>query len=630
MRFKENILFMICIIALLQILAVIPGIAAENTEQIFNLDEIVVIASKFPEKLLDSVASVEVITEEEIEMAQANNLADILSSVSGLEISDYGNVGGIKAISIRGSSPEQVLVMIDGRPANDPQTGKIDLGLIPASIIEKVEIYRGPASAIYGANALGGVVNIITKKGKGDSKYAVNVNAGTYGAQDYEASYQGSNDDLNYYFSGNYFTNDGDRENSQLEEIGFLGKVIHQLDQQTDLGLTLRYHDYNRGLPGSIDYPSPEAIQKNRNINLDLTWQKKEEDKDINVNGFYSFQRVFFDNPGMWGHTGPSIHKGNSMGLSFDITDYNFTLGDDDSESQHILTYGGEVKNDMVDSTDLGERDSVSGALFIQDVWQPADMDDLKITAGIRCDYNQIYGSQLNPRVGLSYRLQDELNFHASIGKAYRAPNFSDLYWPADAYVAGNPDLIPETAWAYEAGLRYMSEEGDFTGELNIYRKNVENLINWAAGDNGIWIPSNIGTARIDGIEVLLEKDLGDHLRANLGYTYLNAVDLNTDAQLKPHYKYNFGVGYYGETGDKKDEYYVKLDGYAVTERPNDLPNYCLIDLNIGKELTIAKKDGQKFNLNFSVKNILDQQPEMTSGFPINGRTYTAGISIEF
>jgi len=170
MRFKENILFMICIIALLQILAVIPGIAAENTEQLFNLDEIVVIASKFPEKLLDSVASVEVITEEEIEMAQANNLADILSSVSGLEISDYGNVGGIKAISIRGSSPEQVLVMIDGRPANDPQTGKIDLGLIPASIIEKVEIYRGPASAIYGANALGGVVNIITKKGKGDSQ----------------------------------------------------------------------------------------------------------------------------------------------------------------------------------------------------------------------------------------------------------------------------------------------------------------------------------------------------------------------------------------------------------------------------------------------------------------------------
>ena len=79
-----------------------------------------------------------------------------------------------------------------------------------------------------------------------------------------------------------------------------------------------------------------------------------------------------------------------------------------------------------------------------------------------------------------------------------------------------------------------------------------------------------------------------------------------------------------------QEELHVQLDGYAITERPNDLPNYCLIDLNVGKELTLTKKDGQKVKLDFSVKNILDQQPEMVSGFPITGRTYTAGISFEF
>jgi len=172
--------------------------------------------------------------------------------------------------------------------------------------------------------------------------------------------------------------------------------------------------------------------------------------------------------------------------------------------------------------------------------------------------------------------------------------------------------------------------EGNFTGELNIFRKNVENLINWAAGDDGIWKPVNIGSARVDGTEVIFKKDLGDHLRANLGYSYLNAVDLDTDNQLKPHHKYNFGVGYYDKTGDNQEELHVQLDGYAITERPNDLPNYCLIDLNIGKELTLGKKDSQKVQLDFSVKNILDQQPEMVSGFPITGRTYTAGISFEF
>jgi len=316
--------------------------------------------------------------------------------------------------------------------------------------------------------------------------------------------------------------------------------------------------------------------------------------------------------------------------FSFDYTDYNFTFGDNNSDSQHIFTWGAEIKNDQVESTDIGEHNSLNGAIFVQDVWQPFDMDDLKVTAGIRYDYNQIFGNQLSPRVGFSYRLQDELNFHASVGRAYRAPNFDDLYWPADSYVAGNPDLVPEVAWAYEAGLRYLNEEGDFTGELNIFRKNVENLINWAAGDDGIWKPLNIGSARVDGIEVIFKKDLGDHLRANLGYSYLNAVDLDTDNQLKPHHKYNFGVGYYDKTGDNQEELHVQLDGYAVTERPNDLPNYCLIDLNVGKELTLDKKDGQKVKLDFSVKNILGQQPEMVSGFPITGRTYTAGISFEF
>ena len=630
MKYKKNILFSIYIIVLVQILAVIPGVAAGNVNQIFSLDEIVVIASKFPERILDSVVSIEVITKEEIETAQAENLADILSAVSGLEISDYGNIGGIKAISIRGSSPEQVLIMLDGRPINDPQIGKIDLGLIPTNIIEKIEIYRGPASALYGANALGGVVNIITKKGKGDSKCTVNVNVGTYGLKEYEASYQGANENLSYYFSGNYSTADGDRENSQLEEIGFLGKIINQLDQQTDLSLMLRYHNYNRGLPGSIDYPSPEAIQKDRDFDLDLTWQKKEENKDVNVYGFYSFHRVFFNDPGMWGHTGPCTHKTNSMGFSFDCTDYNFTFGDNVSDSQHVFTWGAEVKNDKVDSTDISEHDSLYGAIFIQDVWQPFDMDDLKITVGIRYDYNQIFGNQFSPRIGFSYRLQDELNFHASVGRAYRAPNFDDLYWPADSYVAGNPDLVPEVAWAYEAGLRYMNEEGDFTGELNIFRKITENLINWAAGNDGIWKPSNIGAAIVDGIEVIFKKDLSEHLRVDLGYSYLNAVDLDTDNQLKPHHKYNFGIGYYGETGENKEELYIQLDGYAVTERPNDLPSYCLFDLNIGKELTLGKKDSQKVQLDFSVKNILDQQPEIVSGYPITGRTYTAGISFEF
>ena len=630
MKNKTYSLLIIGLITLIQIITVRSGLASENVNQIFSLDEIVVIASKYPERVLDSVASVEVITEEEIKVAQAENLADILSIVAGLEINDYGDAGGIKTISIRGSSAEQVLILLDGRPMNDPQTGQIDLGQIPAGIIEKIEIYRGPASAVYGANALGGVINIVTKKGEGESRGEAKVSIGTYQTQDYEVSYQGSNEDLNYFVFGEYLTTEGSRENSQMDEINLLGKANLLLDQQTNMDLTLHYNSYQRGVPGSLTYPSPQAVQDDQNFNFNSSWQRKAEDKDISIVVYNNYHKLTYDDPEEWGYTGSSIHKTNRTGLSFNYTDYDFSLNGEGSEGQHIFTWGAEVIMDRVNSNEIGEHETLNGAVFAQEVWQPADFDDLKLTLGTRYDYSQIYGGQFNPRLGISYRIADEINFHASIGRAYRAPNFDELYWPSTSYVSGNPDLIPETAWAYEAGLRYMNEAGDCRGEFSLFRKNVESLINWAAGDDGIWIPSNIDSARVDGLEFILEKDLGDHLRASLGYTYLNAVNLDTDDQLKPHHKYNFGFEYYDKTGDHQDELCIQLEGYAVTERPDDLPNYCLIDLNIGKELTLGKKNGQKVKLDFSVKNILDQQPEIVSGYPINGRTYAAGVSFEF
>lgn len=283
MKSKKYFLLIIGIIVLFQIIIVMPGVASENANQIFSLDEIVVIASKYPEKILDSVASVEVINEEEIKAAQVENLADILSTVAGLEINNYGGAAGIKSVSIRGSSAEQVLIMLDGQPMNDPQTGQIDLGQIPASIIEKIEIYRGPASTIYGANALGGVINIITKKGEGESRGEVKTSIGTYQTQDYEVSYQRSNEDLNYLIFGKYFTTEGSRENSQMDEINLLGKVNFSLDQQTSIDLTLQYNSYQRGVPGSLTYLTPQATQDDQYFNFNSSWQRKTEDKDISV-----------------------------------------------------------------------------------------------------------------------------------------------------------------------------------------------------------------------------------------------------------------------------------------------------------------------------------------------------------
>jgi len=627
---KIYVTLMIFISILSLFIYVSHTLAAQQEEPIFTMEEIVVIASKYPEQVLDSIASVEVISQEEIEISQSENLAGIIANVGGLEVVDFGYTGGIKSISIRGSSPEQVLIMIDGQVVNDPQTGKIDLGLIPADIIEKIEIYRGPASALYGSNALGGVINIITRQGEENKLITAGIDMGSYKTQKYAVSYQDKGENITTYLTGQYYKTDGDRENSQLDKIVFMGKLSNELDEQTDLDLSLRFHDYNRGLPGSTDYPSPEAIQKVRNIGLNLNWQKKEEDRDLNAVAWFSFHRLFFDNPGMWGHTGPSIHKTYTTGFSFDSTHYNFSFNDkDNSDSGHTLTWGGEVINNIIDSTDIGNHQAINGAVFIQDSWQ-SDEEDLKLTTGIRYDYNQLFGGQFNPRVGLNYRFVDEISFHASVSRAYRAPTFDDLYWPEDAYTGGNPDLVPETAWAYEAGIRYFNNEGDMQAELNLFRKNASQLINWASDASGLWRPSNIGSARVDGIEVLLKKELNEHILGNVNYTYLDAKDLDADAQLKPRHKIGFGLNYSDQVGDNDDNLTIGLESYIVTGRPDDLEPYTFFDANISRDLTIDEENDQKISLRFSIKNLLNQQPELVSGYPVQGRIFLMGISTEF
>src|SRR6056297_111535 len=601
--------------------------ATELQDALFTLEEIVVIASKYPQELLDSIASVEIINQEDIEISKSENLSGIIKNIAGLEMTDYGSPGDIKSISIRGSSPEQVLIMIDGQVANDPQTGKIDLGLIPADIIEKIEIYRGPASALYGSNALGGVINIITRQGEEEEKVTAAIDIGSYKTQKYTVSYQAMREDISTYITGQYYKTDGDRENSQLDKIAFMGKLSNKLDGQTNLDLSLRFHDYNRGLPGSSDYPSPEAIQEDRNINLNLNWQKKEENRDMNAVAWFAFHRIFFDDPGMFGHTGPSIHKTYTTGVSFDSTHYNFSFSDDENtDSDYILTWGGEVKSNMIDSTDIGNQQDLNGAIFIQDVWQPAELEKLNITAGLRYDYHQIFGGQFNPRIGISYRLQDELSFHASVGRAYRAPTFDDLYWPEDGYVGGNPDLVPENAWAYEAGVRFVNKEGDTQAELNIFRKNIHDLINWAADSEGIWRPSNIGSARVDGVEVITKREFNDHFIGNLHYTYLNAIDLDTGNQLKPRNKYGLGLAYLNQVGENKDDFTIGLNGYMVTGRPDNLDNYYLFDANIDRNFTINKEKDRNIKLSFSIKNLFDQRPELVSGYHVQGRTFLLGV----
>lgn len=340
----------------------------DEEEKTYTMDELVVIASKHPEKLSEASVSVEKIDEEDIEQKNAHNVADLLRGASSVNISDYGGHGGSKTINIRGSNAKRVLILVDGQRINDPQTGGVDLSQLPIKQIKKIEILKGPSSSLYGANALGGVVNITTKSGSEKSKTDVEVNFGSFETRKLNLNHSGSTESLKYILSALKKKSDGYRMNSAMDQERIFTKFSHKLDEYSNLMLSLKCNDFYRRSPGDVETPDPNHYQKDedKNINVQLKKQFKNADTKItvyynkhetdNYNKYYKnstnpmdFNRYYYDDGNAYYYdegekiqvsgisldekVSDSDHERGKLGLNFSRTHYY---------QAHTLTYGGE------------------------------------------------------------------------------------------------------------------------------------------------------------------------------------------------------------------------------------------------------------------------------------------------
>ncbi|MFW5736902.1 MAG: TonB-dependent receptor, partial [Halanaerobium sp.] len=203
-------------------------------EEVMELDEVVVTASRYEESIMDTTVSIEVIDQEEIEESSAQNLAELISSVSGIQINNFGGLAGSKNISVRGSDSNQVLILIDGQSINTKFVGDVDLGGILLSNVKKVEILKGPASSVYGANALGGVVNIITKKGSDNEGVELDLGIGSFNTYKTALNYCMVFDNSEVMITAETLNSDGFRDNpdnSGLDQFSISTKINYDLNQ---------------------------------------------------------------------------------------------------------------------------------------------------------------------------------------------------------------------------------------------------------------------------------------------------------------------------------------------------------------------------------------------------------------
>ncbi|MDI6792775.1 MAG: TonB-dependent receptor [bacterium] len=582
-----------------------------------ELGEIVVTAGRRPQLLANVPVSTTTVTRKDIEAANALDVAEAIQQTAGVKVDSYGAMGAAATVTLRGSSAKQVLVLVDGMPLNTASLGIADLSMYPTDNIEKIEVVRGPFSALYGANALGGVVNIITQSVPEKQRVGLSASYGQDQTQVYQLSYGDKLSDMGYFLTLSHNRSEGHRENSDCQWYQFTGKLDYDFGNGSEFSLSTGHSEQEKGVPGSTSWSSPNARQDDKRSWADLTYKRSGGRSNLILKTYLNRDWGNYRNPDSWGGPTDDVNINSRLGLNLQ-QDINL-------KETNIFTWGIDVQNDRADIGAIGEEKKLNNyAVYVQDELNLLDSADdlLLIMPGLRYDHHDIYGNQINPRLSCLFQLSEQTDLRASCGRAFRAPTVNDLYWPS----AGNPDLKPEKSFGYEIGIEHLFNFG-LLSRATLFRSMAKELIQWAEDATGVWRPENVSKAEISGVEAEARMKLPGNISAGITYTYLEATDKETDKYLryKPRHKAELSLGYENASGLKINISADHTDSvFSDKSNTEKLDRYTLLNARISQQL------GQNVELFCSGKNLLDEEYQIYKDYPMPGLTVSGGIKAKF
>jgi vitamin B12 transporter len=666
---RRGVLFVVFLLAAAGILR-----AQEGAEAGEERERITVVGEALPTDPRSVSSQVTVITGEEIRASAKDSVAEVVASVTGVQINRYGGATEPSLVSIRGSSPEQVLVLINGKRLNSAQGGGVDLGSISTEDIERIEVVRGGSGALHGHNALGGVINIVTKDGYGkDFEHSVSYGFSSYFT--HELSWQllgplGADRSGDFFIGlkglsteGGYIYSDphGGGSAVRLNTAGLMGDGSVKLGWTVDplrgirLALTSQFHASRKGVPGLAEFPTPEAEMEDlRALGLVSFTYHNNPVASLSLDAHVLRQTRRYTDPGYFLGAVNDSHDNTAFGAEAELSrndDFKYVFVKStagyDFRFDRLLS-SGLVTTGGADASGTVER-AAHGVFFREEIhilpFGDTGYGRLQLTPALRYDgaavsypddaYSSVRG-RMSWGLGLLVPFGPERRvvLKGNIGTGYRVPSFDDLFWPSTAFAVGNPSLEPEEAMIYDVGVLarpfpFLSVEGVF------YHHGVHNLIQWMPGPSGQWRPRNIGAASMTGAEaevrMLFRLDrIESYLEAAGNYTFLSALDVTessvtTGKQLprRARHRGNFSLTWKHDRGHS-----VYLGGRYVSRRYQTaantkyLPGYFVLDtagrLRLGKYITFV----------LTVDNILNLEYIDIREFPIPDREI--GCSIRF
>lgn len=497
---------------------------------------VVVTAERTEQSVGESVATTTVITAKELREIGAQTAADALKLVPDVSIRENGQFGALAVPSIRGTEANQTLVLIDGQRLSSASfMGGTDLSKIPVADVARIEVIRGPVSSLYGSEAIGGVINIITRRPSAGGGTSV-LGFGSHGRVQRSFSLSGeSPEKLGWRVTGSFPSYDGTRPNSDYRATSLSGKLFFPMLR--GWALTLYGEDYTDrlGLPGA-DLADTGAYNPNDRYNwhrqnLNLVGTRAVGNGEVHAQ-VYRMRQVM-QNP----YDGYDMVTWNPAKFDSRITGDTQAVEATWTASQgaHQWVAGGEYRAERYNDVERQEgtvtsrqrRELFNTAAFLQDRWSLTGATDL--VAGLRLDDHSAAGSKVTPRVALTRLMQPGLHLRASYAEGFRAPGMVELYYDAMGFT-GNPNLKPESSRQVEVGAHWQRGKSDV--DLAIFRNRVRDQIAWSGSTF-----NNVERARQQGFELAWNRHVSSAVNLTIAYNYLESIDEATGIrQLRvPH-----------------------------------------------------------------------------------------------
>ena len=588
---------------------------------------------------LERQSNTTVVTAREIEDNHYTNVQQVLRQVNGVTVNNA--VPGISSyVELNGD--DRVAILVDGQrigtnlSAQYGSRGTVDLQTLPGvEQIERIEVTKGSGSVKYGSGAVGGVINIITKKG-GAPQTTLDVSTGSWGTHQYTLTNSGSSGNTSWYVTGGlsqrrYYAFDGDGYDKDQNRGDYQKNFFTaRIDQKLDDAQSLTFYASHSGMDGHVT----DIVTTDKKKPL---WPYQVNAKPVEeLINTYSATYHF----GQDGDTPGYIRYFNEYNHTLWTNDFSTRTQGVQAEnswhlgSTHLLTAGAEWTMDQGtnEAADILDRKRTNRAAYVEDVMT---FGKLSVTPGLRLDDNSQFGFHKTPRVAVNYAASDQWNVYANWSRVFAAPKLNDLYYSNSVRNSyGNPDLRPEEGYTQNMGVSYRPDaRTEIT--VNLFRSSLSDAIRWNRTETLTQV-ENLNKEKKRGIELTLNKRINDAWDYELGYSYTQTkIDEGDGKGLHLDETYNRPNGYHGAVNFHRSRWTANVTVNAGTGRiadygPGRNDDYFMHGSYVTWDAGVTYAVNDALTLYGQVQNLTDEGYDLYHNYPSEGRFFLAGATYRF